>query len=198
MALLGIGAKVVAIEPQPLLARTLQRLYGRGKHLTILPLALGAAAGPSQMLISTSNPAVSTLSPEWAAEVGRSSGFAGTEWDDRAEIEITTLDALIANYGLPVLCKIDVEGYELDVLRGLSQPLPALSFEYLPPVIDRALACLTRLMELGDYRFNFIESEFPRFELPEWVTAQEMAARLTAMPRNQRAGEVFAQLGGPD
>lgn len=193
-ALLAIGAKVIAVEPQPLLVRTLERLYGSRKDLTILSVALGAAAGRGQMLISARNPAVSTLSSAWAAEVGKASGFAQTEWDGRAEVDVSTLDALIAKYGRPVFCKIDVEGFELDVLRGLSRPLPVLSFEYLPPVTDRALACLTRLIELGDYRFNLIESEFPRFALPDWVASQEIATRLKNMSNNQRAGEIFAQL----
>jgi len=193
-ALLAIGAKVVAVEPQPLLVGTLERLYGQRKTLTIFPVAVGAEAGRSQMLISTKNPTVSTLSSEWADEVGKSPAFAKTKWDDRAEVEITTLDAMIVKYGLPIFCKIDVEGYESHVLRGLSQPIQWLSFEYLPSVIEHTLTCLNRLMELGDYRFNLIESEFPRFALPKRVTAEEIAARLKAMPRSQRAGEVFAQL----
>lgn len=193
-ALLALGVRVVACEPQPLLARTLQRFHGRNPNLTILPVALGAAPGRTQMLISTSNPTLSTLSADWANDIGKNPDFAGTEWDQRVEVELTTLDALIAQYGSPVFCKIDVEGYELDVLRGLSQPLQLLSFEYLPPVIGRAFACLDRLTELGDYRFNLIESEFPRFALAEWANAQEIAARLKAMPSSQRAGEIFAQL----
>jgi FkbM family methyltransferase len=192
-ALMAIGARVVAVEPQPLFASTLSRLYGKRKDLTILPVALGATAGRSQMLISSRNPTVSTMSLEWAGQVGQAPGFAMANWDQSVEVEVTTLDRLVAEYGKAVYIKLDVEGFELDVLLGLSQPVQLLSFEYLPPVIERTLACLNRLTELGDYRYNLIESEFPSFAFQDWVSADEIGARLTQMPRSQRSGEVFAR-----
>ena len=58
------------------------------------------------------------------------------------DVEVTTLDRLIAIYGAPTFCKIDVEGSELQVLEGLTEALPALSFEFLPVSIKRAYGCI--------------------------------------------------------
>lgn len=193
-ALLALGARVVALEPQPLPAAALRRLHGRNPRLTLLPLAAGRTAGRAELLVSRRAPTVSTLSAGWAEQVAATPGFANIAWDQRVGVQLTTLDALIAEYGLPVLCKIDVEGYEEDVLHGLSHSIPLISFEYIPAVMPAALACLDRLGALGSYKFNVMTSETPRLALPAWGTAAEMAAFLRQIPVHNRAGEVYALL----
>lgn len=51
-------------------------------------------------------------------------------------------------------CKMDVEGYEIEVLKGLRCPLPHLQFEYQPWAIEKAFECARHLDELGMRRFN--------------------------------------------
>ena len=41
----ALGARVVAVEPQPDFTRLLRLFFGRDDAVTVLPLALGAAAG---------------------------------------------------------------------------------------------------------------------------------------------------------
>ena len=62
---------------------------------------------------------------------------SGGEWADHAVVPVTTLDALIDRYGLPAFCKIDVEGFEEAVVRGLSRPIPSVSFEFTPETSTR-------------------------------------------------------------
>jgi FkbM family methyltransferase len=193
-AMLAIGAHVIALEPQPLFFTTLRRLHAKRKTLTVLPQAVGASPAEMQMLLSTRTPTVSTLSTAWADEVGRTAGFAAVEWDERVVVQVTTLDALIASYGLPAFCKIDVEGYELEALQGLSQPIPTISFEYIPAVIEKAFACIARLQQLGSYSYNLITAEVPRFALEQWVHSQEIIAQLKKLSSNTRAGEIYARL----
>jgi len=169
-AWLDLGARVVAVEPQPHLASVLRRLYDGNPAVTIVPAAVGAASGHAELLINQRNPALSTLSPDWAATVARSPRFPGERWDDRVTVPVVTLDSLIGTHGVPRFCKIDVEGFEEAVLAGLSQPLPCLSFEFIPETLDRALACLRRLDDLGDWSYNVALGEARHLLFAEWLT----------------------------
>lgn len=193
-ALLAIGARVIALEPQPLFDSVLRRLYRRNPNLKILAKAAGAKTGRQAMLISSQAPTVSTLSREWATQVSQTKGFEAVDWDEKVEVEVTTLDALIGEFGLPVFCKIDVEGYEFDALSGLSQPIPSLSLEYVPAVMQIALSCVDRLIKLGNYRFNLIRSEYPKLDLPNWIDSESIKTELEMIDKNARAGEIYARL----
>ena len=150
-----LGARVVAVEPQSHLHGWLRRLYGRSPDVTLVPFAVGAAPGTAVLRHDPRNPTVSSLSDEWIAAVGRDPSFAGVSWWAAETVPVTTLDALIAQYGRPVLCKIDVEGFEAEVLRGLGQPLPVIAFEYIPAAMSVAANCLAELARLGAYEFNW-------------------------------------------
>jgi FkbM family methyltransferase len=193
-AMLALHAWVVAVEPLPDYAQILRRFYGRNPRFALVNAAVGRQPGHGRLLVSTRTPTVSTLSPEWVTEISTSPGFADVAWDAQLEIEVTTLDELISAHGLPAFCKIDVEGSELDVLLGLSQSIPALSYEYIPAAIERALQCMQRLGQLAAYRFNLVEGEKPHFTFADWVEPSTLAARLEGFPRTARAGEVFARI----
>lgn len=169
-----LGARVVAVEPQPHLMRWLVRLYGRRSHITLMEQAIGAATGTATLHISRRTPTVTTLSSAWMTAVQRDPSFAGVSWDTAVTVPVTTLDVLIGLYGRPAFCKIDVEGYELEVLRGLSQPIPALSFEYIPAAISIAVGCISRLAELGPYEFNYAPGESQRLQAAHWLSVTEM------------------------
>jgi hypothetical protein len=87
---------------------------------------------------------------------------------EQCDVEVTTLDALIAKYGIPAFCKIGVEGFEAEVLKGLSQPLRMLSLEYHRDEAGQALECLNILSKLVSLQINAIAiSEFGGVALPE-------------------------------
>lgn len=190
----AIGARVLALEPQSSCQPILLLLYGRHPRITLSHKAVGAQKGRATMLLSRRTPSVSSLSADWVRRVGATDGFSQVHWDQEESVEVTTLDALIAEYGKPEFCKLDIEGYELQALKGLSQPIKFLSFEYLPAAIDIALACVEYLANLAAYEFNLIESEIPTFTSPNWLSAAEMADRLSTVPTDARAGEVYARL----
>lgn len=192
--LAAVGARVVAIEPQSHFQTILRLLYGRNAAVVLSDKAVGAKSGKGKLHVSPRTPTVSSLSADWVKKMGESPGFKGVSWDQEERVDITTLDALIAEHGPPKFCKLDVEGYELEALKGLSQAIEHISFEYLPSAIDIALACLDYLESLGNYEFNIVEGEIPTFAFSRWSSASEMSERLKAMPTKQRAGEIYGRL----
>lgn len=191
-----LGVHVVAVEPQPDCLRVLRLLFGRDKEVTILPIAVGAKPGTATLALSTATPTVSTLSTEWIDEVSKDEGFAAVKWDRRLEVEVTTLDDLVAAHGEPAFCKIDVEGFEADVLAGLSRPVRALSFEYLPMAHGAALAVLGQVESLGDYVYNYSPVETMRWASDEWLEAPDLVRLLGEHRPKGRSGDVYARLRG--
>jgi FkbM family methyltransferase len=192
-ALLKLGARVVAIEPQTACIGTLKLLYGRNRRFTLLPVALGAAEGEAELLVSETS-VLTSLSPEWIAAVQSSGRFAEYAWRQKQTTPITTLDKLIERYGVPALIKIDVEGYEHQVLKGLSQPVRVLSFEFVPECIAAAYRCLDHLGSLGEMRLNYTLAESMGLVLAEWVSVEEMVHILASFQGDNRAfGDVYVQ-----
>lgn len=189
-----LGARVIAVEPQPDFVRLLRLLYGRDEHVTILPTAVGRLPGRARLLVNERAPTVTTLSHAWIDDVRQDPGFRGLHWSDGDEVELTTLQALIGQYGMPQFVKIDVEGFEEEVLAGLSTPLPALSFEYLPAARGVALGCVDRLTELGEYRFNWSRGESHRLAESEWLDADDIRRFIAALNERSGSGDVYARL----
>jgi FkbM family methyltransferase len=190
----GLGARVVAVEPQPLFAGFLRRLCARRPAVTVLPVAVGAAPGMVDLVISRATPTVTTASAGFLEAVAAVPSFAWVKWDDRVAVPVTTLDALIATHGVPAFVKIDVEGMEPEVLAGLSRPLPLVSFEFVPAHRDAALRCVARLEALGRYRFNVSLGESMAWTFPAWQDAGAVAAWLAARPATGDSGDVYARL----
>ena len=189
-----LGARVVALEPDPVCAELLNKWYGGHPDVTLLQRAVGAEPGTQPLHISGRNPTLNTLSTGWMRDIQRSSQFQGIEWEATVEVDVTTLDDLIREHGPPRFCKIDVEGYELEVLQGLTYPVPALSLEYNPAVPEIALDCISRLTALGDYEFNWTVREMPRFRSRAWLDPGSMGAELRRLPLEARTGDVYARL----
>lgn len=189
-----LGARVLAIEPQPDCLAVLRLMFGRSPAVTILPVAVGAASGVASLAISSATPTVSTLSTDWISSVSTDPSFARVRWDHSVPVSVVTLDSLIATYGAPAFCKIDVEGFELDVLRGLSSPVRALSFEYLPPAHDAALDCLSLVDALGDYEYNYVAVETARLSSSAWLSASALVDVLDRVRPLGRSGDVYARL----
>jgi FkbM family methyltransferase len=172
----------------------LKLLHGRNPAVTIEPVAVGREAGSANLMINPRNPTVSTASQEFVSAAHNAPGWETQRWTRTIQVPVTTLDALIGKHGKPVFIKIDVEGFEAEVLAGLTQPVRALSFEFTTIQRDVARACIERCRALGYTRFNSALGESQVLIHEQWVGGDAMAAWLAALPHAANSGDIYAAL----
>jgi FkbM family methyltransferase len=188
-----LGASVVAIEPQPDFARFLRWLFRRDAKVTVREEAVAAFPGTLTLLVSSRTPTVTTGSRRFIASAASVPSFDWVRWDASVEVTATTLDELIGSHGTPDFAKIDVEGMEHEVLAGLSRPLPAISFEFVPSAMGSALASLARLETLGRYAYNVSLGESLAMEFAEWVDVRTLRAWLEGRDPAGDSGDIYAR-----
>src|SRR5262249_33277503 len=111
-ALLEVGAQVVAIEPQPSCTRELRARFSDHTRLTIEPIALGSAERVDKFYVHRDH-GTSSLIADWETN----------ECVEELHVQVRTIESLIGKYGIPKYIKIDVEGYELQVILGLKSKI---------------------------------------------------------------------------
>ena len=153
---LEMGCRVVAVEPQAEIAEHIPA------EAEIVVAAVGATAGMGTLHAVAANPALSSMRHD-IAETALT--FNGSWTSVERGVEVVTMDQLIEEYGVPVFAKIDVEGFELEVLNGLSRPLQALSFEAHNFDTGKVGGCIARLDELSGGRYGYLYSRGDSYQL---------------------------------
>lgn len=172
------GAQVICLEPQPFCCNKLEEAFKDDPFVTIIPKGVAANPGILQLSICSQASTISTFSTRWKEDSRFSNAFI---WDKVIEVEVTTLDELIAIYGLPDFCKVDVENYEYEVLLGLHSPIPYISFETAFEVFDNSILCIKHLELLGYRSFNFAFGEDPRLLSDVWLSGEAVISLIKTM-----------------
>jgi len=186
---LKLGARVVAVEPDETNLTTLRERFLqyrlRSVPVTLVGKALSDKIAVEKMWIDGPGSAVNTLNRIWADHLSTQSGtfkhqHHGLSFSNSKSVETTTIDNLIKLHGLPYFIKIDVEGYELNVLRGMSIPVPFLSFEVNLRVLRKeGIECVQLLRKLrSEGEFNYTPDCCAGLSLESWVEADRICAIL--------------------
>lgn len=178
---LRLGARVIAVEPDEVSQEVLRQRFVhhrlRSKPVTIVGKAVSDGSTVERMWIDAPGSAKNTLSRKWVeALMGDGERFSERpSFGQSRDVGAVSMEQLINSYGAPFFVKIDVEGHELRVLRGLRQPVPYLSFEVnLPEFRPEGLECVRVLGQLAHHgRFNYTPDCRQGLVLKRWVPAPE-------------------------
>jgi FkbM family methyltransferase len=183
------GARVIAVEPQPKLIDHLKLRFSDNQLVTIVSKGLAEQAGELTMSISD-NHVLSTFSEDW--KIGR---FKNEKWNEHVRVPVTTLDELINEFGHPRYVKVDVEGYEKQVIDGLNQKTGVISFEFTAEYIERAADICSKLRSIGYRHFNIGLGERTDFAFPaKWPTSEEVLKILRVLSEREPLlwGDIYA------
>ncbi|MDP8299336.1 MAG: FkbM family methyltransferase [Candidatus Tantalella remota] len=186
---LDLGASVVAVDPQEECLGYIREKSRERDNLITVTKAVGAKDGVAEMKLSKTG-ILSSLSKEWIEKVTESGRFESEKWQETREVQVTTMDKLIEEFGEPAFCKIDVEGYEAEALKGLSRPVKYISFEFTPERREEAIKCIGLLKDLGEVKFNYSSGESMGFDLKEWLASEDMEQYLLSIP--VKTGDMLA------
>ncbi|MFX1310996.1 MAG: FkbM family methyltransferase [Promethearchaeota archaeon] len=188
--LLNIGAKVICVEPQKSCLIKLHKFYNKTKNVIIVNKALGAKVGFGKLHICDETDTMSTLSEDFRTKSRYSKDYS---WRKKTKVAITTLDNLIHIYGIPKFCKVDVEGYEVEVFRGLSKKIPYICFEFHMELIGRVKSCLDQLLSLGSIKVNFTKGDKKELCLKKWVSPNNLYKILESLKNNSLWGDIYTE-----
>jgi FkbM family methyltransferase len=192
----NIARKVIALEPDDENYSILKMRFGNNSKVVIIKKAVSEAEGEAEFFIQEEGSAFNTLSDKWVNVLGDETQTrfgSAAKFQSTKKVKTTTLEALIKEFGIPDFIKIDVEGFEYQVVKSLQQPVQYISFECnLPEFKNETIQIVQYLDELNKkYRFNY-HNDDQEFLLPQFVDAAEMTDIVSKT--KLRYFEVFCQL----
>jgi hypothetical protein len=105
---------------------------------------------------------------------------------------MTTFQSAVETYGNPDFCKVDVEGFEVEVLRGMSSQVRTVTFEFTNRRLADAVRCLDHLASLGSFQANLTPEDEPRFLSDRWLSHRDVIDLLNDPATGRYAwGDIF-------
>ena len=176
-AFLKMGFRVIAVEPEKKALSTLYWRFGKNKNVTIIENGVSDKEGELTIHIAESRSGLNTLSDKWVNSLETEEGnrwHKKHSFKDSYTIKVTTLANLFSTYGLPYFIKIDVEGYESQVIKGMNYMPSFISFETnLPEFLKETIEIIKHLMSLSNKMvFNYSLSD--KLESGKWFSSGEI------------------------
>jgi FkbM family methyltransferase len=170
---LKYNTKVVGFEPQPKCVKQLMNYFKNSNSVIIEPIGLDIKKGDS-FIYEASHDTISSMSEEFI-DIVKKERFSGYNWGNKISINVDTLDNMIKKHGKPNYIKIDVEGYELNVLKGLTTPIDVISIEFTPELCQISIDCINYIETInGNCIYNYGYREDKDFKFEKWISKDEI------------------------
>lgn len=187
---LNLGARVIAVEPIIENFKYLNERLSSNAGFYAIQAAVSGVSGTSQIHKADLTD-LSTLDGDF---VRYNEEELQTKWTMQ-RVQLITLDELIKKHGMPDFCKIDVEGHEREVLTGLANKIPIISFEYIFPFKERALECIKLISALSPNAvYNYSLYEFFELENEEWLDTASFIRYISKLSPSHWTGDIFCKL----
>jgi FkbM family methyltransferase len=179
-----LSRKVISVDPDPKNITILKSRFSNSK-VTIIQKAVSNEIGFADYFMVEGGSGYNTLSNKWVnvLENEELTRFKVSEkFVRKAAVETITLRQLISEFGMPDFIKVDVEGFELNVVKGLKIPVPLISVECnFPEFREETIQLIDYVRFLdNDAKFNYA-NEY-EFYLTEFVKSEEILDILEKTP----------------
>jgi FkbM family methyltransferase len=111
---------------------------------------------------------ISSCDSEWINN-SRFSNKSCYNFNKTTDNESITIDELVEKYGIPEYIKIDVEGYELNVLKSMTKKYCPIGFEWAEEKKDELLLSLEYVKSLGYEKFCLQKEDKYDFVPEKWL-----------------------------
>jgi FkbM family methyltransferase len=148
--------RVILIEPNKDLCNFLHEKYKNNKNIKIIERVVASKDDEEIDFFISNADTISTSSLDWINNSRFTNHYI---WMDPIKIKTITIDRLIFDYGKPDLIKVDVEGFEFEVFKGLSNKVNEICFEWAEETFNNTLNSVKLLENLGYNSFGYIYND---------------------------------------
>lgn len=188
-----LKSKVISVEPQKNCVIYLKQHLYKNKNVKIIRKAIGSKTGRVDLFIFDYGSQFSSLSKKFISRCRNVDNQTGFQYRKKETVSLDTLDNLIDKFGVPKLCKIDVEGYELEVLKGLTKKIPYIIFEFHTDHYAETKKCIERILSLGPALFNYVLLESYDLKLTKWSDINLLYRDLDLLVGRSIYGDIYVK-----
>ena len=159
-----LGCRIISFEPNPYCVALLSKKYQSNINVQILPIALSSQTGTAKLHFN-GTASTASLRKDWPYET-----------EEEVDVEVSTLELMIAKLGHPDLIKIDVEGFELEVIKGLKTVVRTIVFEIHKRETDLGIQVLEHIMSMGGFvGIKATTGDHSEWLIDSWSTNTDLA-----------------------
>jgi FkbM family methyltransferase len=186
-----LGYNVIAVEPQKKCVKYLNKIFKDLQNVEIINCALGSQ-NETRLFYESKSSLLSTLSKDFIQSTSSSGRFDKKEWINQYEVNVITLKDLIKRKGVPFFLKIDVEGYEYEVINTLDQPLKLISLEFTPEMAAGIFSAINHILNLGPCYFNISWGESMKLSHNDWFDFNHLERIINSLKYDKQLfGDIY-------